>query len=435
MVGSISDGAPRSRHLSLVGATVVAYAAVTIYLPKVAIGNITFYLTEPLFLICVITSLATSRFHVIGAIDRSYYFYCAVTFLTAFEGFFYTNEIDISAFVHVVKYTAFIAMLSFATEYGDVLSDDFVRRLFTIQLVYVGLSGLYVAANVAISHPSASMLIWTYSNKFRLVGLTGYVLRGSHLQLLGSTSVAFGVYVAFLSLLYLSLFLGTGRRKYLLWTALLSLAELLTFSRSGLVTLFIGIVLVMFDYRRRRTLWRWIVPCIVLVGVIFLYGGGSILRLVFSFGSLQRLSGSGGALLDASTFGRLNVWSDGWTYIAAHPFALFLGTGYGDQYSIDLIGRPHLESLIFTTLFQSGIIATAALLVHFFVLWRWSGKRARLPGSTLGTQILYAMKVFVPGMFIANVIGGNTLQTDFFAPLFYFLLGIGLYRTGTQRAP
>ena len=48
--------------------------------------------------------------------------------------------------------------------------------------------------------------------------------------------------------------------------------------------------------------------------------------------------------------------------------------------------------------------------------------------NQLYSAILYGVKLFIPGFFIANSVGGNSLQTDFIVPFFFFIIGTTIYK-------
>jgi hypothetical protein len=153
-----------------------------------------------------------------------------------------------------------------------------------------------------------------------------------------------------------------------------------------------------------------------------------------SFGSLGKLF-SNDDFKDASSQQRIIYVLRGWDYIVDNPFSLFLGTGFGEMYTYALLDTPHLESLILTTLFQSGVFTLLCLVAHFYFLWstaRYGSVRAHSP---FRRSIFYGYKLYIPGLLLANLVGGNSLQTDFIAPVFYFLLGACMYGDRTVYPP
>jgi hypothetical protein len=405
---------------------VLAYAGLTILIPKLDVGGVTFYITEPLFFLAVLSSLAYAKYRIVGAIDRTYLLFCAMSFFAFWEGYFYTGLLDLQSAARIVKYVVYAAMLSFGVLYRDRITERNVRNIITIQIFFVAVAGLYVLFNIARLHPSAVQLIWSYSNQFRLVGMTGYVIQGAHLALIGTTSVSMGVFIAFIGLLCTSFYGCTRRSRYLVAAAVVAIGELLTFSRTGLVVLLMGWSYMAWINRHSRRLLQSIVAaCLIIASLMAVFGTKEVLQLA-SLGSLLRFSSSQGGLFDASTNQRISYLVDAVRYIEGHPLSLLFGTGYGENYTYALIGTPHLESLIMTTLFQCGIFTTIILIVHFYAIWRSARQYRKSSQKDLWSQIMAGIEAFVPGFFVANLIGGNSLQTDFFAPLFYFLIGISL---------
>lgn len=200
---------------------------------------------------------------------------------------------------------------------------------------------------------------------------------------------------------------------------------LLTYSRSGLLVTVLGVLYLLIDKAKNKQV------IVLFVGVIMSLFALSryvdLAELMTSFGSLGKLVETSG-VQDGSAQQRVAYVMMAKDYVLDHPYVLFFGTGYGESYTLSLIGTPHLESLIFTTFFQSGIFVVLILMAHFFYLWKYANKYSKGSCGNVYSAVLYGYKIYIPGLVLANLVGGNSLQTDFMAPFFYFMLGVCIYR-------
>jgi hypothetical protein len=125
----------------------------------------------------------------------------------------------------------------------------------------------------------------------------------------------------------------------------------------------------------------------------------------------------------------------GLEYIWENPLTILIGSGYGEDYTMAAIGYSHLEGLIPTALFTSGIIAVMFILLHFFSLWHTSKKYSLIKNSEY-TPLLYAVRIFIPGWFLSASMAGNTFQTDYYFPLIYFFFFASYFKVRkTSVAP
>jgi hypothetical protein len=109
---------------------------------------------------------------------------------------------------------------------------------------------------------------------------------------------------------------------------------------------------------------------------------------------------------------------EGVAYIIDNPHVLLVGSGYGEAYTMKAINYHHLEGLIPTSIFTSGLIAAFVLVLHFVYLWKQS--RAAVHSQSF-QPFAYALMLFTPGWFLSVLMAGNTFQTDFYFPLIYFV--------------
>lgn len=199
-----------------------------------------------------------------------------------------------------------------------------------------------------------------------------------------------------------------------------------------MLVIFVGILFLTF--RKYRSKSFLLLVALVIVSLIVLSLFLDLNEFFLSFGSIGKLVETS-VVLDGSAQIRVQYVLRAFSYIAEHPFILFFGTGYGEGFTYSLIGTPHLESLFFTTLFQSGIFAVLVLFLHFYYLFVSVNVRsspAESESLKIVNAILFGVWLYIPGLVFANVVGGNSLQTDFIAPLFYFLIAACLSVKGRR---
>lgn len=397
------------------------YVSTTVFTPKIDFGIATIYLFEPFFLLVLSYFLIKKKIVIRTMIEKSYLIYMAISALSYPIGVYLTGEMDTVYSIMIVKYSMYGFIISIAYLIANRIGEHAISNILISQFTFVLLAGLYVTYNL-IAHPvSLGSMIWDYSKEYRLIGLTGQSFGLDGLKAVGNTSVQMGVYVGFLFLIFLSLYIHTFKRFYGWIALILFSSEMLTQSRSGLVVVFVGLAYIIFDKFYNKKIINLVVVFIIILSVGSIYF--DLFNILTSFGSLGKVFNLDG-FQDSSAQKRVTyvIWA--LQYIATHPLAIFFGTGYGEFYTYTLIGTPHLESLILTTLFQSGIFAFMFLVAHFYLIWFYARKYSNHIGNNYFRTILYGYKLYIPGLFVANAVGGNSLQTDFLAPLFYFVLGI-----------
>jgi hypothetical protein len=403
---------------------VVLYASTTIFTPKIGIIAQPFYFFEPLFLLIVFYLLARNRLVFSSRIETTYIIFSILTLITYFEGPLYTGDVDVKAFFLIVKFSMFVMMIPIVRYLNGLVTDQIFIFTLHSQLIFILLVGSYVVYNMLVDPVGLVEMSFGYSPSHRLIGFTGQAFDFQSLYKLGHTSVQMGVYTGFLFLLCLSLYVHLRKFHYLVWALIMFIGSLLTYSRSGLLVIFLGFFYLIFDKIKNRRVITILLASVTALFVLSLFY--DLLGFVTSFGSFGKIVESGG-YKDGSSQDRIKFWLMGINYALEHPYILFFGTGYGEIYTMNLIGTANLESLIFTTLFQSGLFVLLVLLAHFYYLWKYSYKLSKNVRGNNYRAILYGCKLYIPGLFAANLVGGNSLQTDFIAPFFYFTLGVCFY--------
>ena len=358
-------------------------------------------------------------------IERTYLLFSILTLFTYFVGPLYTGILDLKSPLLLVKYTLFILMIPVVQYLNGAITHGLFIGVLYSQFIFVFLSALYVVFNMLVNPISLGDMIWNYSSEYRLIGFSGKAIGIDGLNDVGNTSVQMGVYTGFLFLISLSMFFHLKKNIYLLWSLIMLIGSFLTYSRSGLLVIILGVIYLLIDKIKNKRIIVLFVGLIIILFVISIFI--DLPGFLTSFGSLGKLSETSG-FKDGSAQQRVQYVMMAMNYVLEHPYVIFFGTGYGEAYTMDLIGTAHLESLIFTTLFQSGILVSMILIAHFFYLWKYSNKLSKNVNGNLYGAILYGFKLYIPGLLLANLVGGNSLQTDFLAPFFYFTIGVCFYR-------
>jgi hypothetical protein len=395
-------------------------------MPKIDFGFGQFYLFDFVNLLLFVVLLSRGRMFAGSVVISSYAAFVAIGALTFLVGMVNFSFFDTTSFFRLIKFTLFILFLIIPYYlYREYSYRDLVKVL-NYQVLFVILSGLYVAYHMIFEPKSASDYAWGYDNRYRLIGLTSYAfdLKGE-LKLVGSTSVSMGVFIAFLVFVFLSLYRFNRKTIHLITVIVLLLGEFLTYSRAGILVLVIG-----FGYYFILNLR----PSLIVQMV----GASSIFALaIVAFNATEELSGFGTITKitnfsfteDSSIATRVDMLSAGAQYVAAHPTTLLWGSGYGEDYTMQAIGYDHLEGLIPTTLFTSGFLAVLLVLLHFYFVWyvsRWGSQ-----SDSDFTPFMYGVRLFVPGWFASAMLAGNTFQTDFYFPIIYFIFFVSYFKIRT----
>jgi hypothetical protein len=410
---------------SFVLIVVILYASTTIFTPKIGIFWGPVYFFEPIFLVTVSYLIAKGRLVYSSRIETTYFVFVILTLLTYFQGPVYTGEIDVKAFFLIVKFSMFVMMIPVVRYLNGAVTDRIFFLVFYSQILFVLLFGSYVVFNMLVNPINLEEMSFGYSTTHRLIGFTGHAIDFNHIYKVGHTSVQMGVYTGFLFLLCLSLYVHLKRFHYLVWALIMFFGSMLTYSRSGLLVIVLGVLYLIFEMIMNRRVIAILFTAITSLVVLSLFY--DLLGILTSFGSLGKVVESGG-YKDGSSQDRIMFWLLAINYMYQNPFILLFGTGYGEIYTTNLLGISTLESLILETLFQSGVFVLAVLLVHFYYLWRHSNTFSKNVRGNKYRAILYGCKLYIPGLLTANLVGGNSLQTDFIAPFYYFTMGVCFYR-------
>lgn len=414
------------------------YLCTNIFLPKLIFGQSSFYIFEPISVTILFLLLISGKLSLKTGIEKSYLIFMAICFLALLEGIQITSFFDKKAALLLVKFSSFILMMSAGYFVGELFSKTTTLRVLYSQILFVLITGGYVIFNMIMSPTTIDIMTQGYSQDYRLIGYTGFGYEyGRGVRMLGTTSVPMGVYVAFLFSVFSSLYIAFRNKSYLLCSIISFFGVMLTYSRSGFIALSVSLLYLLSEKMLKQ---RFLVITMAL-----LFGGFLVGQQFFRIGDITRSYGvtakmasvsealysQGETLQDSSR--RVLIWKEALDYIGEHPGVLITGSGYGEYYTSACVSTSFLESLFFATLFQSGALGLLAILAHFYLLWKNSRRYSLESGSKFYAAIFYGYKIFIPGFFIANLVGGNSLQTDFLAPVFFFILGVCHYQSTRVR--
>jgi hypothetical protein len=396
------------------------YITTTVFTPKVDLGSITFYLFEPYLIFLASYMLLTKKIVLSTQIEKSYFIFVGLSLLSYPIGVFNTGLVDEKALFLIIKYAAFGFIIPISYYFARFVNQENINYILFTQFLFVLVFSGYVIFNTIYYPQPFEEIMWGYSQEYRLIGYTGYALGLEGLRMVGTTSVPVGVFIALLFLIYLSLYINLRRQKYLYMAAILLVGELLTHSRSGLLVLFIGVLYVFVENYRNKNVLKIISLSMSSLILVFFYFG--LYDTFSSFGTIGKLFHTFD-FQDGSSQTRLLYLRSAMNYVADNPIAIIIGTGYGGEFSEALIGTYFLESLIFNVFFQSGIAAFFVVNSIFFFMWYYAKNYSNRLHHGFYSSILYGIKLFIPGFFLANAVGGNSLQTDFIVPFLFFAIG------------
>lgn len=247
--------------------------------------------------------------------------------------------------------------------------------------------------------------MWGYSPLTRVVGFTGYTVGHDGLSSIGNNSVAFGVFLGLLFIIANELVPKKSWHR-IMGVIIIGLALVQTFSRSGVIVILVYAAIKWFEAIRSMK-----VSIFGALMTIFIFS--FVIVFSDSLGVLAKLSNYD-LTTESNTSIRLAYWESSFTIWTNTVFNFLFGTGYSETVQYSQYGFPNSESLFFTSVIQGGLVGTSLLMLVFVSFYRKS--------SLLGGEnklLAIGLNYFIPGWFIANVVGGDLLHTDF---LIYYIM-------------
>ena len=413
--------------MRLIAKYYLLFLCLNIFFPKIDLGGIAFYFFEITnAVLFAVFFLLHRKVYFNNQVVRIYVAFMILTFLSFWVGFVKFGFFDAASFGRVVKFTFIILYIKFTYYLYRYISEEQIARVLNFQMLFFLLAGAYVMYNMITSPASMVEYIWGYDNRYRLVGFTGYGigLDGKIERLAGTTSVSMGVFVAFVFLVFLAVYHFTRSKLVLIKLILLLVLLVLTYSRTGLIVLLTGIAY--YALLNVRSLLIWKIAAVVALLVVIAWSSG-MLGSLSSVGTLSKLTEMS-PLKDP----RVVMLFEGFEYLAKNPEAIVLGSGYGEKYSLEAVGYPHLEGIFPTTLLTSGIFGVILLALQFYIIWWYARKESGSVESRFN-MYLYGIRLFAPGWFLSSLLSGNTFQTDFYFPIIYFIFMVSYLRARDQH--
>jgi O-antigen ligase len=238
---------------------------------------------------------------------------------------------------------------------------------------------------------------------------------------------------AFVMLIPLGIYLyrKTGRKRWLVATALITLGALATVSRTSLVMLVaVALTYVRLRPKEVKRFWPLLLPSLLLVHFAV---PGTIGNLTQSFrpaGGLVAQQEKGGV-----GSGRLATLGPALrNEFVPHPL---LGEGFGTRVvthdSNVPVNAPILDDQWLGTLCETGLLGVAAWLAIFMTFIRRANREARADPSDRGALLVSlsaSVTAFAAGMFFYDAF--SFIQVTF---LLFVLIALGACTLATQRGP
>lgn len=253
---------------------------------------------------------------------------------------------------------------------------------------------------------NTNRLIFEYDSAFRLYSPSGEVFGQDTIK--GTTSVQTGVLLALVACYFLSAYATSRRKRDLVYFSAATFLMLLTFSRSGLLVFVVAVLIFIFSGGEKNLRVRGFI--VVFLAMV------STVAVTLNLGTLLKIADLG--ISDYSAVKRLELNMLAAQFLIENPILIVFGVGANPDVNVDILGWSHLENLLITCFFESGIFPFLALILFFFKIWKLSNKKNKKSESTEKLTIF----IFFPGFFLANLVGGNSLNTDFIAPLVFLLI-------------
>lgn len=403
----------------------IFFLCINIFLPKLNLGFASFYIFEVINLLIFALILLRGKI-LIDGIVISYLIFMLILHMSFFLGYAYFEFFDAVSFARLIKFTFFVFYIIAPYLILNKLTEADIAKVVKAQFIFFLCAGAYVFFHMITEPKTIHDLLWDYTNKNRLIGLTGYGinLSGKIERLPGSTSVAMGVYIAFIFLIFLSKYHFFKRKRDLLIVFVLVGLELIVYSRSGLLVMAAGLLYYFYLNARLATFLKFAGVALLLVVAVQYF---NLKDKITEAGSLNKV-----VTMSIEDDPRYRMLQAAYQHIVENPEVLLLGGGFGEEYLYETVGYTQLEGLLPTTLISSGIFAVLALCGHFFIVWHYS-RSEYLRTQNEFSVYLYAIRLFVPGWSLTALTTGNTFQTDFYFPVIYFILIASYYLSKETR--
>jgi O-antigen ligase len=206
-------------------------------------------------------------------------------------------------------------------------------------------------------------------------------------------------------------------------TILLFICLLLTYSRSGLLAFFPGLIVFLILHWKKKIIFFFLTLMLLLIIIIaFRYNLIELIGKLGGIGKVIKISEMEQSGIYTNV--RLNMWIHGLDFIKDNPIAMLLGVGYGELLVEKVTGIAFYESAFYQVFIEMGVIGILLLLLHFFTIILFIRDIIKNNNNKLKIWISKGYAYFMPGFILCNIFGANMVQTDFIAPIFYGFLGV-----------
>jgi len=393
---------------------ILVYVSYNIFLPKIGLFGFPVYALELVAVGSIVLFVFSGELK-LSKLMVLYFAFAVALLISNIRAAATSGILDTQALLQVARGVIFIMMFEVGRRFSSMYPTKVLQGVINANVTFLVVCTAFVAANIVLTGIQVNELMYGYDARFRVIGFTGMQLTTDFgLVLVGTTSVPMGAFSGFFAVLYLSKFINQRSTWNFLLFSVLSLSCLLTFSRAGLILLLLSIIILLLQRQKYRLLFSLTAMFTVLLILVFSFSTGSIL------GVFAKFVGSDTELFSDPT--RLKIYLGGFDALFSSLSSTLLGVGYGGVYLQDATGYAFLESLFLNTLVGAGPFALVLLLVFFGHMCRLASVNVRVPSDPQGT-ILMAIRAFIPGWIVQNLVGGNSLNTDFFAPVLFFIFG------------
>ena len=380
------------------------------FLPKIGFFGQYIYVQELLFLVLI---LSIKSFK----INNSYRFIYILNILLICYIFFIIicNNFDIN--LNIIKYLKQLFLFFILIPLSNIKNIELDKLIKCIILTWTGIfliNLLLIILNYIVNRPELINYLYDYTPTLRVIGLTGSGIsfaegfRNSYFgNELGTTSISVSILIALILCI-----VALSDYKYKLILGLILFVELLfTFSRSGLVIIFIAylISLINTEYKKYR--------------IFFTKIGFFSFLLIITFG-IEIVGGMNKFnIFDSNSTSTIEIRSEYWgkffSYVINQPFESIFGIALFNKNTSDIIGTDYAESLLFDLFLNFGLIGILYFIFIFYFLY----KRIMTKNYDLKyINIRKSLLIFMPGFIFVNIVSGSSLLTDFLLPFFLLLI-------------
>ena len=399
-------------------------SALNIFFPKISLLGISFYIYELfIFILAILYSQLIKKIYF--NFTRAYLYYLFFLFLSIIVGLILHLEADLENIFKFIRYFYLFFFLYLSFQFGHLFNEDSIKKILFFNFLFCFIFGLWVVLQTLILNLNSGQVVWIYSLNSRLIGFTGlsWDIFNNRVFRDGNTSVQMGVYTSLFFSIFFYRFAKESNFKFLFISLFFLIFTSLTFSRTGMLSLAISFIFILINNKNFKTI-RILCFIIFLVSIAYI---NNLINFIFDWGIFTKYRVIEDLGYDPTADRRIMLWLKSLNVLSNQPLYLIFGSGFSDTITTKLIGVDINESLIFITFLQSGIFAGVFLILTFLFYYI---DLSRILKNRYEVNIyhhtLKGIQFFIPGFFIANLVGGNSFQSDFISPIIFCLTGICL---------